>query len=138
MKTIATVCLSCIFMSIISCKKTIDQQKENYVLGVLTEGRWFLENYTENDVDNTSDFQAYEFQFYENGKFDAISSSSVVSGTWLGDVDNLSFTVNFNTSDNTLLRINHVWKWLKSNVGLVFAETATPTQKISIRLRKKG
>lgn len=123
--------------SFFSCKKTVEKQKENYVLGVLTDGHWFLENYTENGIDNTADFIEYEFQFYENGQMDAITASSVVSGTWAGDVNHLTFTVNFSAANSRLSRLNHVWQWLKSNVGLIFAESVTPTQNISIRLRKK-
>lgn len=123
--------------SIISCKKSIDHFKENYVLGVLTNGRWLMDNYTVNDVDITSDFSEYEFQFYDNNKMDAISGSSVVSGTWSGDASNLTFTVNLPTSDEKLIRLNYVWQWLKSNIGVIFAEHVTPTQKISIRLKKK-
>ncbi|MEO5997229.1 MAG: hypothetical protein ABIN89_10830 [Chitinophagaceae bacterium] len=124
-------------MSIQSCKKTIDKQKENYVLDVLTNGRWFLENYTENYFDYTYDFMEYEFQFYENGKLDAITATSTISGTWVGDVDNLTVTVNFPVTGTQLSRLNHVWQWLGANVGLVFAEIVTPTQKITIRFKKK-
>ncbi len=129
----------CLIMSIFSCKKSIDKLKENYVLGVLTDGRWFLDNYTFNDADITSNFSEYEFQFYDNGKMDAINTTtaSVVSGTWSGDVDHLTFTVSLPTSDPKLLRLNYVWQWLKSNIGVVFAENVTATQKISIRLKKK-
>ena len=120
-----------------SCKKAVDKQKENYVLGVLTDGHWFLESYIENDIDVTYLFIDYEFQFYESGKLDAITASSTVSGTWKGDVTNLTVTIDFPPSNSQLLRLNHVWQWVKSNVGLVFAEYVTPSQKISIRLRKK-
>lgn len=138
MKTIlrSFIC-GCLIILCFSCKKDIDKQKQDYVLGVLTGGRWFLDNYTLNDVDVTSNFSEYEFKFYENGKMDAITSSSVVSGTWSGDVTNLTFTVTLPTSDPKLVRLNYVWQWLKSNIGVVFAENVTPTQKISIRLKKK-
>ena len=120
-----------------SCKKAIDKQKEDYVLDVLTNGRWFLDNYTENYLDYTYDFMQYEFQFYENGKLDAITATSVTSGTWVGNVDNLTVTVTFPVTHTELDRLTHVWQWLGANVGLVFAETVTPTQKITIRFKKK-
>ncbi len=138
MKTIlrSFICV-CLIILCFSCKKGVDKLKENYVLGVLTDGRWFLDNYTLNDVDVTSNFSEYEFKFYENGKMDAITNSSVVSGTWSGDVTNLTFTVTLPASDPKLVRLNYVWQWLKSNIGVVFAENVTPAQKISIRLKKK-
>ena len=129
----------CFVVAVFSCKKSIDKLKEDYVLGVLTGGRWFLDNYTLNDTDITYNFSEYEFQFYDNGKMDAINTttSAVVTGTWSGDASNLTFTVNLPTSDSKLVRLNYVWQWLKSNIGVVFAENVTPTQKISIRLKKK-
>jgi hypothetical protein len=123
--------------TLFSCKKTIDKQKEDYVMNVLTNGRWYLENYTENYLDYTFDFMEFEFQFYENGKLDAITTSSTIPGTWIGDVNNLTVPVNFPGTTTQLVRLNHVWQFLGANVGLVFAETVTSTQKISIRFKKK-
>ena len=68
---------------------------------------------------------------------EAITASSIVPGSWSGDPANLTFTVNLTTTDPKLRQLNYVWKWLKSNIGVVFAEHVTATQKISIRLRKK-
>jgi hypothetical protein len=140
MKAILLISFS-IFLSspFFSCKKTVDKQKENYVLSVLTEGRWFLESYVENNIDFTYEFYNYEFQFYDNGRLDAIllATSSTTSGTWAGNVDNLTITVTFPFTNSQLYRLSKVWQWLGSNVGLVFAESVTATEKVSIRLRKK-
>lgn len=129
-----SICLIC---ALFSCKKTVDNLKADYVLGVLTNGRWFLDNYTLNDVDITSNFSEYEFQFYDGGKMEAITASTVFTGTWSGNSSNLTFTVNLPSTDAKLVYMNYVWQWLKSNIGVVFAENVTPTQKISIRLKKK-
>ncbi len=140
MKTIIRALIGVfLVVAVFSCKKSIDKLKEDYVLGVLTGGRWFLDNYTLNDADITYNFSEYEFQFYDNGKMDAINTTTsvVVPGTWSGDASNLTFTVNIPTSDPKLIRLNYVWQWLKSNIGVIFAENVTPTQKISIRLKKK-
>lgn len=127
-----------IMTSLSSCKKSIEKQKEDYLLGVMTNGRWFLESYVENGIDNTADFKDYEFQFYEAEKLEAISSTGAVeTGTWKGDVNNLTLTVNFASSSELLKRLNHVWQWVDSHVGLVFAETTTSLGKITIRLRRK-
>lgn len=120
-----------------SCKKSIDQRKEDYVLSVMTNGRWFLESYVENGVDNTVDFLGYEFQFYEAEKLEAISNAGTETGLWVGDINNLTLTVNFASTGELLKRLNHVWQFVDSHVGLVFAETTTPAGKISIRLRRK-
>lgn len=121
-----------------SCKKTIDQQKEDYLLSVMTNGRWYLESYVENGTDNWVDFLGYEFQFYENEKIEAYSlMSAPQTGTWKGDIDKLTITVNFGSTNEVLKRLNYVWQYLDNRIGLVIAETTTPSGKISIRLRKK-
>lgn len=135
MKIIRLAVLLLITLS--SCKKTIDQQKEDYVLSVLTDGTWFLQNYTENDADNTYDFIQYDFKFYKDGKMDAISTNATVSGAWKGEPSKLTFTVTFPASEPTLSRLNHDWQWVKSNIGLIFAEIVTPTYKKTIRLKKR-
>ncbi|MEJ7767878.1 MAG: hypothetical protein WKF89_08700, partial [Chitinophagaceae bacterium] len=45
-----------------SCKKKIDKRKEDYVLAIMVNGSWFLENYTENGIDNTADFKDHVFK----------------------------------------------------------------------------
>ena len=120
-----------------SCKKAIQDEKEKYVLGVMTSGRWFLENYTENGNDNTFDFIAYQFQFYEDSRLNAITTDSIKNGTWNGNQSTLTMTIAFPAGDRTLSRLNHPWLFTKSNIGLVFAETTTASGKKTIRLRKK-
>jgi hypothetical protein len=126
-----------VIMPMNACKKSVQNLKEDYVLGVMTQGRWYLENYTEYGVDKTSDFQAYEFQFYKDYRLDAISSSGVTTGTWAGDVNSITLTVNLGSTSDVLKRLNHVWKFIRSNIGLAFAETTTPNGLISIRLKRK-
>lgn len=126
-----------LFITLSSCKKTIEQQKEDYLLSVLTDGTWYLQNYTENDGDNTYDFIQYDFKFYDDGKMEAISTNATVTGAWKGEPSKLTFTVTFPASEPTLSRLNHEWQWVKSNVGLIFAETITPVYKKTIRLKRR-
>lgn len=120
-----------------SCKKFIDKQKEDYVLGIMTDGRWYLSNYTEYGVDKTSDFVSYEFQFYKDNKIDAISNTATTSGTWTADINNISMTINFPAASNDMKRLSYVWKITDSYTNLVYAETTTAQGTISIRLMKK-
>lgn len=124
--------------SFLSCKKVIEDKKKEYVLQIMTNGRWYLENYIDNGNDNTADFKNYEFQFYENEKIEAITTTSTDAGTWIGDVNNRTMTVNFPVASGPLMRLNHVWKFLDTSGGVVLGETQTPTGMISIRFRKKA
>ena len=120
-----------------SCKKVIDRQKENLVMSLMTNGRWYLETITENGFDITYQFSGYEFQFYENGKLDAFRGASVQSGTWTGDLNNLTFNSTFPASSYPLEKLNQVWKIKDYYIDLVFAETSAPGGLITIRFRKK-
>lgn len=137
-KTILYLIVALPVMTLFSCKKSSDERKEEYILGVMTNGRWFLEYYAENGVDMTQDFNGYEFQFYESGKLEGTKNNTTQTGKWSGDINTLILTVNFSSPDNVLQKLNHQWQWLKANIGLVFAETQTALgTKISIRLRRK-
>lgn len=125
-------------MGLNSCKKAIDDQKEKYVLSVMTTGRWFLDYYAVNGVDSTLDFQRYEFQFYDDSRIDAITSTSSQGGTWSGNPATLTMTIQFQSTDPNLIRISHPWLFTDSHIGLVFAETTTALGKIEIRLKKKA
>ncbi len=125
-------------MLFFSCKKSTNEKKEDYILGVMTNGRWFLEYYAENGADMTEEFNGYEFQFHESGKLDGIKNNITKSGNWSGDINTLILTVHFSSPGEILQKLNHQWQWLKANIGLVFAETQTASgTKISIRLRRK-
>ncbi|MEO6930031.1 MAG: hypothetical protein ABI151_00305 [Chitinophagaceae bacterium] len=122
-----------------ACKKAIRDQKEKYVLGVMTTGRWFLDYYAVNGVDSTADFKAYEFQFYDDSRIEAISTSGSQGGTWSGNPSTLTMTIQFQPSqDPNLTRISYPWLFTESHIGLVFAETTTTFGKIVIRLKKKA
>lgn len=137
-KTILYLVVALPVMTLFSCKKSVDQRAEEYILGVMTNGRWFIEYYMEGGVEMTETFKDYEFQFYESGKLDATKNNITQTGKWSGDINTLILTVNFSSQDEVLQKINHRWQWLKANIGLVFAETQTASgTKISIRLRRK-
>lgn len=127
---------SCLFV-VPSCKKFIDKQKENYLLNIITNGRWYLDSYIEDGVDQTALFTGYEFQFYKDEKVDAINGASVTSGTWKADISNLTFTGAFPTGMEPLQRLNHVWKITDPYEDAVYAQVRTSTGITTILLRKK-
>ncbi len=133
--------LLCIFSGIIilsypSCKKIIDNQKENYILNVMTSGLWYLENVNEEGNNITGNYQGFEFKFYKNGNLDAIKESMTQPGTWSGDLNNLTFTSNF-PSGLPLQKLNQVWKIKDYYPNLVKAESSTPCGLLVIQFRKK-
>lgn len=138
MKKIALfIFLGSCLLTLPSCKKFIDKQKQNYLLDIMTSGRWYIDKYAENGVDNTYLFSGYEFQFYKDEKVDALYSSTVTGGIWKGDLSTLTFTSRFSTTNDPLKRLDQVWKVTDSYTDAVFGEVATSSGIVSILLRKK-
>jgi hypothetical protein len=94
-------------------------------------------------VDTTSDvtgeFLGYEFQFYENGKVDALKTSTTTqTGDWSADISSHSITANYPaTANDTLRRLNYTWKITDSYVNYVEAKTTTASGNNILHLRKK-
>ena len=121
----------------LSCKKFVDKQKENYLLGIMTDGRWYLQTYKEGGVDYSYLFSTYEFQFYKDEKVDAISGTSATGGTWKANISNLTMTSSFPAAQDPVKRLNQTWKVTDYYVDAVFAEVTTSYGLVSILLRKK-
>lgn len=120
-----------------SCKKFVDKQKENYLLGIMTDGRWYLQSYAEGGIDYSYLFSTYEFQFYKNEKVEAIDGTAVTGGTWKGDISTLTMTSNFPSAQDPVKRLNQTWKVTDYYIDAVFAEVNTSAGIVSILLRKK-
>jgi hypothetical protein len=121
-----------------SCKKTVEQKQEDLLYQVITNGRWYVEQYKENTTDVTGDFFGYEFQFYNNNTVEGIKSSVSKRGTWSGDSNTKTITAAFPASaGDTLKRLTYTWKIVDSYLDFVKAETTTATGKNTLNLRKK-
>ena len=121
-----------------SCKKAIEQKERNIIIDAMTNGRWFVEQYTENTIDVTGDFFGYEFQFYENGRVDGIIGTITQSGTWNADISSYTITGIFPASAaDPLKRLNYTWKITDSYLNYVVATTNTTNEANILHLRKK-
>jgi len=108
-----------------ACKKTVDKKIENYIIDIMTDGRWYMYKYEENGIDITYEFDGYEFQFYENETVDGVLNNVATRGTWKGDLSNLSMTAEFPTAGFPLKKLNATWKITDSYINAVFAESTT-------------
>ena len=135
---LATVFTGVIIFSF-SCKKAIEQQQKNIIINAMTNGRWYVELYKDTTTDVTSEFNGYEFQFYENGNVDGIKSAVTKStGTWTTDINSYTITATFPVAaDDTLKRLNYTWKITDSYLDYVEAKTATSSGDNILHLRKK-
>jgi hypothetical protein len=120
-----------------ACKKTVDKKIENYIIDIMTDGRWYMYNYEENGLDITYEFDGYEFQFYKNEIVDGFLNNVATRGTWKGDLSNLSMTAEFPAAGNPLKKLNATWKITDSYTNAVFAESTTGTVVSKMKLVKK-
>jgi hypothetical protein len=137
MKKVLLLAPIILLFSAFGCKKVVEDIKRNYVLDIMTKGRWYVELFNEGSTDVTADFAGYEFQFYENGKVDGIKSTTTQQGTWAADVSALTITSNFPSAVAPLQKLNAVWKLTDSYPDLVVAQTVVGTETHYLKLRKK-
>ena len=120
------------------CQKAVVDASKELLLEIMTNGRWVIEVYSQDNIDLTAEYAGYEFQFYRDGKLDGIKGSEVISGTWVPDTRNLTMQSNFPSGSNTLLiRLNETWKITKSSMSHVEAKPLSNTKTAYLKLIKK-
>jgi len=93
-----------------SCNKIIEEKKKDIVVEAMTDGRWVVKEYKAAGLFVTAEFDGYEFQFFEDGKVQAILNTTITNGTWAGDINALTITSNFAGAQQPVSRMNGVWK----------------------------
>src|ERR1700690_765695 len=79
-----------------SCKKYIQQQEQNALVNLVTQGTWRVTGYLDHGTNNITDsFAGYSFQFNENGTVYGLLNQQQTNGTWTASVSNKSITSNF-------------------------------------------
>ena len=125
-----------ISISIAHCAKKVDELKKDFVIDVMTSGRWKIEVFSENSNDLTAEFGPYEFQFYENGTVQGINGPNVISGTWVGDANALTIYSNFPTGNDTIIRLNDTWKITNNTLSKVEARPVNTGRNAYLKMVK--
>jgi hypothetical protein len=119
-----------------SCKKFVQQQEQNALINILTNGVWVVTNYSENGNNITSAFSGYTFQFKSNGTVMGINGAAVVNGTWAGDLNKRTITSDFPTAGTPIDKLNAVWTITDSYVDSVSANTIINSQTNYLSMKK--
>jgi hypothetical protein len=128
----------CLFLPLtFSCNKIIEKKKESVAMDAITNGRWYVKDYKAAGVYVTSEFNGYEFQFYDNGKVDAFLNTSVTNGTWVGDLNAETITSNFAGATQPVSRLNGVWKLTDNSWTYVKAYNVNGADTNFLDLQKK-
>jgi hypothetical protein len=139
-KNISLILVMILFMTGMNtgCKKAVVDTSKELLLEIMTNGRWVVEVYSQDNIDLTAEYTGYEFQFYRDGNLQGIKGSDVTNGTWVPDTRNLTMQSNFPLGSNTLLiRLNETWKITKSSMSHVEAKPLSNTKTAYLKLIKK-
>lgn len=123
----------------IQCKKVKEDIARKFIIDAMTSGLWIVQVFTDNNEDITASFRGYEFQFKEDGKVYAIKTATAeqVTGTWEGNVDDLTIFSNFPGAGEPLLRLNDTWKIVNNTTKLVEAQPFNVGRSAYLKLVKK-
>lgn len=126
-----------LFTAIYSCKKFIQQQEENAIISLVTNGQWRVTGYVDHQKDTlTNDFAGYLFQFNENGTVYGVKFGQQTNGTFTVDVSAKSITSNFPTATYPITLLNHTWTITDSYTDSVAAKTAVDSSFNILNLHK--
>lgn len=138
MKKRFTFCLLLLLLlGTFSCKKAVENKKEDLIMSAITDGIWVVEQYLEGANNITIDFANYDFKFNNDGSVVGTKAGNSTTGTWMGNATNYSITSNFPSAVDPLPKMNGVWKLTDSYWDYVEAEMTTASGKNILHLRKK-
>jgi hypothetical protein len=122
-----TLCLSC-------SKSTI---QSNIIIDAITNGRWIVDQFKENDQDYTTQFASYEFQFENAGTVTAYKANIATNGTWIPDIPTRTIFAKFPLTNDTLKRLNDTWKVYNNTLTIVEANPTNTGRSAYLKLIKK-
>jgi hypothetical protein len=120
-----------------SCKKFIQQQEQNAIINLVTNGTWRITRYLDyQNIDITDSFSQYSFQFNKNGTIYGTRYGQQTNGTWTADVSNKTITSNFPAAAYPISMLNYVWTITDSYTDSVAAKTPVNSSFNVLNLRK--
>lgn len=135
MKKLLSIVL--IILLLTGCKKFIENKKEDAIVNAMTSGQWVVTSFSQNNIDMTSSFSGYKFQYYSNNTVDAIKNSVVEkTGTWNGDAASLTISANFSNVVEPLSLLNGNWHIDNNSWTFVLASQSTGGETRILRLDK--
>ncbi|MBX3240513.1 MAG: hypothetical protein KIT80_01290 [Chitinophagaceae bacterium] len=125
-------------LSVLSCKKIEENLALRFLMDAMTNGRWLVNIYTNEGVDETAEFEGYEFQFTDDNKVYAITLTSELKGTWSASIDDRTIQANFPVSNGPLTRLNEKFKITNNTPKLVEAKPVDESRNVYLKLVKKA
>jgi hypothetical protein len=121
----------------LSCKKFVQQQEQNVLVSMITNGVWYVQKYVQDTTDISSSFSGYTFQFRSDGTVTGMNGAISITGTWSGDITTETITSKFPASSGVLNDLDGSWKITDSSPTYVVANDTANSVKNNLRLQKK-
>ena len=94
----------------------------------VTKGSWKINLFTEEKIDETATFDGYTLTFEQNGKIIARKNGEQITGNWAEDDILKRITINLNTKDPVLAKLNDYWNISAvSKTGVNLQNTQNPS-----------
>jgi hypothetical protein len=117
-------CLLLFFLTPFSCKKYVQQQEQNALVELVTNGTWRVTGYYDHQTINLTDsFTGYSFQFNQNGTVVGTRAGVEMTGSWSADIPTKMIYSSFPTTTIPLSLLNYSWKITDSSPTTVLAKT---------------
>ena len=133
--TFCTLTIALALILCLSCSKSTIQT--NIIIDAITNGRWIVDQFKENDQDYTAQFASFEFQFENAGTVTAYKTNIGTSGTWIADIPSRTIFAKFPLTNDTLKRLNDTWKVYNNTLTIVEANPTNMNRTAYLKLIKK-
>lgn len=94
----------------------------------VTKGTWRVNLFSSSGTDETRQLNGYHLSFSSNGKVTALKNGETTTGNWCEDEIQKKMTINLQTSDPVLEKLNKYWNIStadKTSIQLKDAEDAS-------------
>lgn len=138
MKNAVLLTTSLLFLLTIpfSCKKFIQQQEQNYIVSIVTNGQWRITNYVDHQTNITDSFAGYAFQFNKDNTLYGIRYGQQTNGTYTVDINKKSITTNFPSASYPMTMLNYTWIITDSYIDSVAAKALVDSSYNILNLHK--
>jgi Flp pilus assembly protein TadG len=139
-KKVTSVLALAILLVTGSCKKTVDNIKEDLMIKLITENTWKIVKYAEGSSNQTTVYTDYDFKFNKDGSLNAIKNGvTEATGTWAGSEATQSITAEFPSATEPLAKLTGVWliSNTKSKPWRVYSHRSDGSKEYLLDLQEK-
>lgn len=129
-RSLINVCIAAFLLfGSVSCKKAVEEQYDDILKKLMSDGSWVITKFTENSTDITSSFGGWVCKFHDNNTMTATqgtgASAVVQSGEWQSNITAQTITAQFAPSVGfPLSKINGTWNITSTSATVgKFAQT---------------